>query len=70
MNDIDLKNKTAVVTGGVQGFGLAIVNRFIKSGAHVVIWDKDKDLLENLKIDNIEKISVDVTNFDSVQSLQ
>ena len=68
MNDIDLKNKTAIVTGGVQGFGLAIVNRFIQSGAKVVIWDKDKDLLDNLKINNIEKIAVDVTNFDSVKN--
>lgn len=39
MNKIDLKNKIAVVTGGAQGFGLAISKRFIKSGATVVIWD-------------------------------
>ena len=68
MNDIDLKNKLAVVTGGVQGFGLAIVNRFIQSGARVVIWDKDKNLLDKLKIDNVEKIVVDITNFDSVKN--
>ena len=29
MNKIDLNNRTAVVTGGVQGFGLAVVERFI-----------------------------------------
>tara|TARA_B100000676_G_scaffold250980_1_gene255782 strand:+ start:69 stop:806 length:738 start_codon:yes stop_codon:yes gene_type:complete len=68
MNDIDLKNKSAIVTGGVQGFGLAIVNRFIQSGARVVIWDKDKNLLDKLKIDNVEKIVVDITNFDSVKN--
>ena len=68
MNDIDLKNKSAIVTGGVQGFGLAIVNRFIQSGARVVIWDKDKDLLSKLKIDNVEKIVVDITDFDSVKN--
>jgi len=68
MNDIDLKNKSAIVTGGVQGFGLAIVNRFIQSGARVVIWDKDKDLLAKLKIDNVEKIVVDITDFDSVKN--
>tara|TARA_Y100001960_G_scaffold237988_1_gene250882 strand:+ start:76 stop:813 length:738 start_codon:yes stop_codon:yes gene_type:complete len=68
MNEIDLKDKTAIVTGGVQGFGLAIVNRFIQSGAKVIIWDKDEELLKNLKVDNSEKIIVDVTNFDSVKN--
>ena len=39
MIDFDLKNRVAVVTGGAQGFGLAITERFIASGASVVIWD-------------------------------
>ena len=68
MNEIDLKDKTAIVTGGVQGFGLAIVDRFIQSGAKVIIWDKDEELLKDLKVDNSEKIIVDVTNFDSVKN--
>ena len=34
MNQIDLKNKVAIVTGGVQGFGLAVVKRFIESTSH------------------------------------
>ena len=46
MNDIDLNKKVAVVTGGIQGFGLAVVERFLRSGAEVVIWEKDKDLLK------------------------
>ena len=37
----DLKNRVAIVTGGAQGFGLAITERFIESGAKVVIWDID-----------------------------
>ena len=45
MNQIDLNNKTAVITGGAQGFGYSMVERFAKSGAKVVIWDKDKDLI-------------------------
>jgi 2-dehydro-3-deoxy-L-rhamnonate dehydrogenase (NAD+) len=40
-NDIDLKGRTAVVTGGAQGFGKAITERFLKSGAKVAIWDQD-----------------------------
>ena len=40
-NDIDLKGRIAVVTGGAQGFGKAITERFLKSGARVAIWDQD-----------------------------
>ena len=40
-NDIDLKGRIAVVTGGAQGFGKAITERFVKSGARVAIWDRD-----------------------------
>jgi 3-oxoacyl-[acyl-carrier protein] reductase len=40
-NDIDLKRRAAVVTGGAQGFGKAISERFVKSGARVAIWDQD-----------------------------
>lgn len=43
-NQIDLKNRVAVVTGGAQGFGRACVERFIDSGAHVAIWDRDAAL--------------------------
>ena len=38
----DLNNRVAVVTGGAQGFGLAITERFIEAGAKVVIWDIDE----------------------------
>jgi 3-oxoacyl-[acyl-carrier protein] reductase len=39
MNQIDLKGRRAVVTGGAQGIGLAVARRFAASGARVVIWD-------------------------------
>ena len=41
MNQIDLKGRTAVVTGGAQGIGLAITKRLLQSGARVLIWDID-----------------------------
>jgi 3-oxoacyl-[acyl-carrier protein] reductase len=41
VNKIDLAGRFAVVTGGAQGFGKAIVERFIQSGAKVAIWDRD-----------------------------
>ena len=45
-NMIDLKGRTAVVTGGAQGFGKAITERFVRSGARVAIWDRDTGLSE------------------------
>ncbi|MEZ5651152.1 MAG: SDR family NAD(P)-dependent oxidoreductase [Burkholderiaceae bacterium] len=39
MNQIDLANRTAVVTGGGAGIGLAIAQRLAASGARVAIWD-------------------------------
>ena len=41
MNQIDLKDRVAVVTGGAQGIGFAICERLLQSGARVVIWDID-----------------------------
>jgi NAD(P)-dependent dehydrogenase (short-subunit alcohol dehydrogenase family) len=46
MNQIDLKGRTAVVTGGAQGIGLAISQRLLQSGAGVVIWDVDAARLD------------------------
>jgi NAD(P)-dependent dehydrogenase (short-subunit alcohol dehydrogenase family) len=40
-NQIDLSGRCAVVTGGAQGFGRAIAERFVASGARVAIWDRD-----------------------------
>jgi len=44
-NQINLRGRTAVVTGGAQGIGLAITERFLASGAKVCIWDIDESLL-------------------------
>lgn len=46
MNKIDLSSRCAVVTGGAQGFGRAITERLVASGAHVAIWDHDEVLAE------------------------
>ena len=45
MNQIDLQGRVAIVTGGAQGIGLAVAERFIASGAKVVLWDIDAALL-------------------------
>ncbi|MEK9967860.1 MAG: SDR family NAD(P)-dependent oxidoreductase [Ferrovibrio sp.] len=44
MNQINLKGKNAVVTGGAQGIGRAVTERLLRSGAAVAIWDRDAAL--------------------------
>ena len=70
MNQYNLKNRIAIVTGGAQGFGYAITKRFIESGAEVIIWDIDQKAIDKaLKELFSEKCShqiVDVTNFDDI----
>ena len=41
MNQIDLKGRVAVITGGAQGIGYAVAERMLKSGAAVALWDID-----------------------------
>ncbi len=68
MNQIDLKDKVAIITGGAQGFGYSMVERFSKSGAKVVIWDKDEELLKSLTLpENVNYEIVNITSYDSVQ---
>jgi 3-oxoacyl-[acyl-carrier protein] reductase len=45
MNTYDLNGRVAVVTGGAQGIGFAVVERMLASGARVAIWDRDKQTL-------------------------
>jgi NAD(P)-dependent dehydrogenase (short-subunit alcohol dehydrogenase family) len=59
MNKIDLSGRCAVVTGGAQGFGRAITERFAASGAKVAIWDHDRPLAEK----TAKEIGVGVTAF-------
>lgn len=47
MNQIDLKGRVAVITGGAQGIGYAIAERFLSSGASLVLWDIDAGKLDS-----------------------
>jgi 2-dehydro-3-deoxy-L-rhamnonate dehydrogenase (NAD+) len=68
--NFDFKNRTAVVTGGAQGFGLDIAKRFLKSGAKVIIWDIDSQMLEKaikeINNPNLSSDIVDVSNYEEV----
>ena len=73
MNKIkfDFKDKTAVITGGAQGFGLDIAKRFLDSGAKVIIWDIDPEMLERaikeINNSNLSSNVVDVSNYKEVE---
>ena len=74
MNKIkfDLNDRTAVITGGAQGFGLDIAKRFLNSGAKVIIWDIDPKMIEKAKKDldntNLSSNIVDVSNYKEVEN--
>ena len=68
----DFKNRTAIITGGAQGFGLDIAKRFLTSGARVVIWDIDPKMIEkaikDLNNSNLSANMVDISNYKVVEN--
>ncbi|HEY6491181.1 MAG: SDR family NAD(P)-dependent oxidoreductase [Terracidiphilus sp.] len=73
MNQIDLKNRHAIVTGGAQGIGLAIARRLLDSGASVSLWDRDEQTLSNAAAelhasDRVSATAMDVSDASSVET--
>ncbi len=73
MNQIDLKNRHAIITGGAQGIGLSIATRLLASGASVSLWDRDADILKTAlaQLGQHGAVSaeiVDVSDADSVMA--
>ena len=74
MNKIkfDLNDRTAVITGGAQGFGLDIAKRFLDSGAKVIIWDIDPKLIDEaskeINNQNLSLSIVDISDYKSVET--
>ena len=72
-NRIDLKGRCAVVTGGAQGIGRAIVERFLGCEASVAIWDRDVPLAERTagelaRTGHTQAIGVDVAALSEIES--
>jgi NAD(P)-dependent dehydrogenase (short-subunit alcohol dehydrogenase family) len=71
MNQIDLKQRKAVITGGAQGIGFSIASRLIASGATVSLWDRDEELLkkaqEELSIQG--QVSFEIVDVASAESV-
>ena len=72
MHQFDFKDKTAVITGGAQGFGLDMAKKFLLSGAKVFIWDIDENELikatKEINNSNLEYDLVDVSNFKQIEN--
>jgi len=74
MNKIkfDLNYRTAVITGGAQGFGLDIAKRFLDSGAKVIIWDIDPKLIDEaskeINNQNLSLSIVDISDYNAVET--
>jgi 2-dehydro-3-deoxy-L-rhamnonate dehydrogenase (NAD+) len=71
MNEIDLTNRHAIVTGGAQGIGLSIARRFLVSGASVTLCDRDGELLAATvrELDGhgtVDAVTADVTDAEAV----
>ncbi|MDB9711147.1 SDR family oxidoreductase [Candidatus Pelagibacter ubique] len=71
MHQFDLNNRTAIITGGAQGFGLDIAKRFLSSGVKTIIWDIDENELkkatQELNNPNLSYKVVDVSNYKNVE---
>lgn len=73
MNQLDLKGKNGIVTGGARGIGFAIASRLLQSGARVCLWDRDADALKEAQqklsaLGTVATQTVDLTNADAVSA--
>ena len=72
MNQINVNNRRAIVTGGAQGIGYAVTKRLLCSGASAAIWDRDEELMaqaskELAEYGTVHTLAVDVTSPDGVE---
>ncbi|PXW27692.1 SDR family NAD(P)-dependent oxidoreductase [Paraburkholderia caballeronis] len=71
MNQLDLKNRTMIVTGGARGIGYAVAQRALQSGAAVALWDVDAERVERSRgelaaLGQVSAVTVELTDETSV----
>ena len=74
MNQLDLKDRIAIITGGARGIGRAIAERLLASGARVSLWDVDAAALAQASAeigtpDTVHTATVDLADLASVQAV-
>ncbi len=70
MNQLDFKGRTAAITGGAAGIGLAVARRLVASGARVALWDRDEKTLADARSQlggSTLTLALDVADADGVQ---
>lgn len=70
MNNYDFKNRTAIITGGAQGIGRAVVNTLSRGGARIAIWDHDIELANSTAKElghGAIAVAVDIADWSSVE---
>jgi 2-dehydro-3-deoxy-L-rhamnonate dehydrogenase (NAD+) len=73
MNEYDLRERVAVVTGGAQGIGLAVAKRMLASGGSVSLWDRDRPLLDATvaalaRPDRVQAVTADIADLAAVET--
>jgi 3-oxoacyl-[acyl-carrier protein] reductase len=70
MNQLDFNGRTAVITGGAAGIGLAVAQRLVASGGRVSLWDRDAAALDRARnaLGGADTRVVDVADAASVQA--
>jgi 3-oxoacyl-[acyl-carrier protein] reductase len=73
MNHYDLQGRVAIVTGGAQGIGYAVVDRMLVSGAQVAIWDRDGGALRTAvgrigRPGEVFGLEVDIGDLEAVET--
>lgn len=73
MNQLDLKDRISIVTGGARGIGYAVAERILRSGGAVSLWDRDTQRLAEVSatlspIGPVATMAVELTAEDAVRA--
>jgi len=73
VNQIDLHDRVAIVTGGARGIGFAAAERILRSGGRVSLWDRDRVRLEAAAGDlavqgSVGTVAVELTSQTDIQA--